>query len=73
MLLAWQPALSTASFGEDGEMLITVGRLHASCAAIWLLPFRVSSHDMWDLAPRRRVRTLERVGGDFARDAWGCE
>jgi hypothetical protein len=23
--------------------------------------------------PCRRVRTLERVGGDFARDAWGCE
>jgi hypothetical protein len=22
--------------------------------------------------PRRRVRTLERVGGDFARDAWGA-
>jgi hypothetical protein len=23
--------------------------------------------------PHRRVRTLEHVGGDFARDAWGCE
>jgi hypothetical protein len=32
-------------------MLITAGRLHASCAAIWLLPFRVSSHDVWDPAP----------------------
>jgi hypothetical protein len=54
-------------------MLITAGRLQVLCAAIWLLPFRVSSHDVWDPAPRRRVRTLERVGGDFSRDAWGCE
>jgi hypothetical protein len=23
--------------------------------------------------PRRRARTLERVGEVFARDAWGCE
>jgi hypothetical protein len=23
--------------------------------------------------PCQRVRTLEHVGGDFARDAWGCE
>jgi hypothetical protein len=23
--------------------------------------------------PRQGVRTLERVGGDFAHDAWGCE
>jgi hypothetical protein len=44
-------ALPTAGFGVDGGMLITVGRLHASCAAIWLLPFRVSSHDTWDPAP----------------------
>jgi hypothetical protein len=27
------------------------GRLHASCAAIWLLPFRVSPQDVWDPAP----------------------
>jgi hypothetical protein len=32
-------------------MLITAGRLHASCAAVWLLPFQVSSHVMWDPAP----------------------
>jgi hypothetical protein len=44
------PALSTTSFGEDGGMLITAGRLHSSCVAIWLLPFRVSSHDVWDPA-----------------------
>jgi hypothetical protein len=49
-------------------MLITAGRLHASCAAIWLLLFRVSSHDVWDPAPAAGVRTLERVGGDSARD-----
>jgi hypothetical protein len=38
-------------FGEDGGMLITAGRLHASRAAIWLLLFWVSLYDMWDLAP----------------------
>jgi hypothetical protein len=54
-------------------MHVTAGRLHASCAVIWLLPFWVSSHDVWDPAPASGVRTLERVGGDFARDAWGCE
>jgi hypothetical protein len=35
--------------------------------------FRVSSHDVWDLATCRRVGILEHVGGDFARDAWRCE
>jgi hypothetical protein len=35
-------------------MLITAGRLQAPCAAIWLLPFRASSHDMWDPAPASR-------------------
>jgi hypothetical protein len=54
-------------------MLVTAGRLYASCAAIWLLPFRVSSHDVWDPALASEVRTLEHVGGDFVRDAWGCE
>jgi hypothetical protein len=34
--------------------------------------FWVSSHDVWDPAPCRRVGTLEHVGGDFARDAWGA-
>jgi hypothetical protein len=29
-----------------------VGRLHAPRAAVWLLLFRVSLHDVWDLAPR---------------------
>jgi hypothetical protein len=53
-------------------MLITAGRLHASCAAIWLLLFRVSPLDVWDPPPCRRVRTLEHVGGDFTRDAWGA-
>jgi hypothetical protein len=51
MLPAWWSTFSTAGFGEDGGTLITVGRLHASCAAIWLLPFRVSPHDVWDPAP----------------------
>jgi hypothetical protein len=32
-------------------VLIIVGRLHAPRAAVWLLPFRVSLHDVWDLAP----------------------
>jgi hypothetical protein len=50
MLPAWRSTLSTAGFGEDGGMLITAGRLHASCAPIWLLQFRVSSHDVWDPA-----------------------
>jgi hypothetical protein len=51
MLPARRSALSTAGFGVDGGMLITAGRLHASCAAIWLLLFRVSPHDVWDPAP----------------------
>jgi hypothetical protein len=51
MLPAWRSALSTAGFGDDEGMLITAGRLHASCAVIWLLLFRVSSHDVWDPAP----------------------
>jgi hypothetical protein len=33
-------------------VLVTAGRLHAPRAAVWLLPFRVSLHDVWDLAPR---------------------
>jgi hypothetical protein len=51
MFLAWRSALSPAGFGEDEGVLITAGRLHASCAVVWLLPFRVSSYDMWDPAP----------------------
>jgi hypothetical protein len=38
-----------------------------------IFAFRVSLYDMWDLAPCRRVGTLEHVGGDFARDALGRE
>jgi hypothetical protein len=37
MLLAWWSALSTAGFSEDGRMLITAGRLHASRAVVCLL------------------------------------
>jgi hypothetical protein len=37
-----------------------------------LFAFWVSSYDMWDLAPCRWVGTLEHVGGDFVRDAWGA-
>jgi hypothetical protein len=51
MLPVWRSTFSTAGFGDDGGTLITAGRLHALCAAIWLLPFRVSSHDVWDPAP----------------------
>jgi hypothetical protein len=51
MLPARRSALLTAGFGVDGGMLITAWRLHASCAAIWLLLFRVSLHDVWDPAP----------------------
>jgi hypothetical protein len=55
-------------------MLITAGRLPASRAAVWLLLFPVRSHDMWDPAPTSEGgnRTLELVGGDFARDAWNA-
>jgi hypothetical protein len=48
---AWRSALSPVGFGEDGGTLITAGRLPALRAAVWLLPFLVSPHDMWDLAP----------------------
>jgi hypothetical protein len=58
----------TAGFGKDGGVLITAGRLHAPRVAVWLLPFQVSSHDVWDPAPCRKGRILEHVGGDFARD-----
>jgi hypothetical protein len=51
MPLAWRSALSTAGFGEDGGVLITTGRLHAPRAVVWLLPFQVSLHDVWDPAP----------------------
>jgi hypothetical protein len=37
VLPAWRSALSTAGFSEDGGMLITAGRLHASRAAVCLL------------------------------------
>jgi hypothetical protein len=37
MLPAWRLALSTAGFGEAEGTLITVGRLHASRAAVCLL------------------------------------
>jgi hypothetical protein len=37
MHLARRPALSTAGFGEDEGMLITVGQLRASRAAVCLL------------------------------------
>jgi hypothetical protein len=50
-------------------MLITVGRLHASCAAIWLLLFRVRSHDVWDPAPASEGENPGAVGEDLARDA----
>jgi hypothetical protein len=50
-------------------VLVTAGRLHAPRAAIWLLSFRVSLHDVWDPAPCRRGRILEHVGEDFVRDA----
>jgi hypothetical protein len=36
-----------------------------------LLAFRVSLYGMRELAPCRRVETLERVRGDFACDALG--
>jgi hypothetical protein len=37
VLPAWRFGVSTAGFGEDGGMLITAGRLHASRAAVCLL------------------------------------
>jgi hypothetical protein len=37
MLLARRSALSTAGFGEDEGMLITLGRLRASRAVVCLL------------------------------------
>jgi hypothetical protein len=52
---AWRSALSTAGFGEDGGVHVTAGRLHAPCAADWLLPFRVCLHDVWDPSPVRRI------------------
>jgi hypothetical protein len=74
MLLAWRLALSSAGFGEDVGTLITAGRLHASRAAVRLL--RVSGQLLMTCGtqpPCCEVGTLEHVGGDFARDAWGCE
>jgi hypothetical protein len=74
MLPAWRPGLPTAGFGEDEGMLITAGRLHASRAAVCLLPVFGSARMTCGTQPTcHRVRTLEHVDGDFARDAWGCE
>jgi predicted acyltransferase len=33
-------------------VLVIAGRLHALRAAVWLLLFWVSLHDVWDPAPR---------------------
>jgi hypothetical protein len=48
---AWLPALSPAGLGESGGTLVTAERLHAPCAAVWLLLPWASLHDAWDLAP----------------------
>jgi hypothetical protein len=72
-LPAWRFALLTAGFGEDGGMLITAGRLHASRAAVCLLHvFGSALMTCGTQPPCHRVRTLEHIGGGFARDAWGC-
>jgi hypothetical protein len=48
---AWLPALSPTGLGESGGMLVTAGRLHAPCVAVWLLLPWASLHDAWDPAP----------------------
>jgi hypothetical protein len=48
---AWLPALSPAGLGESGGTLVTAGRLHAPCAAVWLLLPWAILHDSWDPAP----------------------
>jgi hypothetical protein len=48
---AWRSALATVGFGEGGGVLVTAGRLHAPRAAVWLLLFWASLHDVWDPAP----------------------
>jgi hypothetical protein len=53
VLPAWRSALSTAGFGEDEGILITAGRLHASCAVVCLLC--VSSQLAWHVGPSPRV------------------
>ena len=63
--------LSPAGLGKSGEPLVTAGRLHAPRTAVWLLLLWADLHDVWDPAPRRRRRALERVGEDSARDGWG--
>jgi hypothetical protein len=50
-------------------VLVTTGRLHAPRAAVWLLLFRASLHDVWDQPSCRRGRTLEHIGEDLVRDA----
>jgi hypothetical protein len=71
MLLAWRSALSTAGFGED-ERALTRGVV--ACFMCGGLPYpRFGSVCMTceTLPLCCRVETLERVGGDFARDALG--
>jgi hypothetical protein len=51
MLPARLSALSPAGLGESGGTLVTAGRLHAPCAAVWLLLPWASLHDAWDPAP----------------------
>jgi hypothetical protein len=50
-------------------VLVTAGRLHAPRAAVWLLLFWASLHDVWDPAPCHRGRTLGHVIEDLVRDA----
>jgi hypothetical protein len=65
--------LSPVGLGKSGGSLVTVGRLSAPRAAVWLLLLRVGLHDMRDPAPASQGRALERVGEDSACDGWGCK
>jgi hypothetical protein len=63
--------LSPVGLGKGGGSLVTVGRLRAPRAAVWLLLLGAGLHDMRDPSPAPQGRALERVGEDSARDGWG--
>jgi hypothetical protein len=68
---AWLSALSPASLGESGGMLVTAGRLHAPRAAVGFFCPGPACMTRGAQPPRRRGRTLECVGEDSAHDGWG--
>jgi hypothetical protein len=73
MLPAWRSALSTGGFGEDGGNAYSRGAVTCfACGGLASLRFESARMTCGTQPPCCGVGTLEHVGGDFARDAWGA-